>query len=180
MSHADAIPVLDDGPWDRIGLGSTAPIGFQHLFLGDGPFLDDELSGIAEQARRAIDGERAVVNVFSADVQMSFDAAGGVAATSSRSRSMCQRALAHTDRSGVLAVEDAGSHPLFADLPWVDGQWASIRFYAMVRLDGSDGTPLGSLCCFGDTPRVLGPEEKAALRHFAAEARRVLERSLGR
>lgn len=159
---------------DRVAFDHADLVGYELLFEGEGPFLDDELSAVAERARRALGSERAMVNILTPDLQMTFDSAGGFAEATPRPLSMCHHTLPWTDGQGLFVIEDARTNPTLADLPWVNGEWTTVRFYAIAAIVGPSGVPIGTVCCFGSDRRTATEEERVALRDCADTALEVL------
>lgn len=84
----------------------------------------------------------------------------------------CQFTMA-SERTFV--VDDASTDEQFADLSWVNGEAASIRFYASAPLYCPDGIMLGRLCVVSDEPRSLTPLQQRSLEALAKSVTRTLE-----
>lgn len=90
---------------------------------------------------------------------------------SPRHTSFCGHAI--LDESSIFIVEDARKDPRFENNPLVTEMQAI--FYAGVRLMNSDGYPLGTLCVFDTTPRVLSKSQKQALIALAYQVVNLFE-----
>ena len=91
------------------------------------------------------------------------------------------------DDKAVLFVADASQDAQLSDSPWVNGELASVRFYAAAPLIGREGVPLGLVCIWNETAHVPSADEIAHLASVrdtimaALEARRDEgERAIGR
>lgn len=81
-----------------------------------------------------------------------------------------------------LVVENARTHPLFADSLLVSAP-PHVAFYAGVPVRASSGEPLGALCILDTEPRALGIGELNELVSLARRIESALEdrlRELGR
>lgn len=88
-----------------------------------------------------------------------------------RAGSFCQAAIEH---GGLFVVEDARTHPLFADHPLVTGE-PHLRFYAGVPLVAAEGTAIGTLCVIDVRPRPLSPAAGELLALLAQQVMLRLE-----
>ena len=89
-----------------------------------------------------------------------------------RDVAFCAHAILEPDK--MLVVPDATKDARFADNPFVTGD-PRIRFYAGMPLTNASGFALGTLCVMDFTPRVLTPEQAAALTVLARQVTRLME-----
>ncbi|MDP3551948.1 MAG: EAL domain-containing protein [Novosphingobium sp.] len=87
--------------------------------------------------------------------------------------SFCAHAI---ESEAIFVVRDAHLDPLFANNPLVTGA-PHIRFYAGMRIEADDGTPIASLCVFDPQPRPGGLTEQqaVALRVLASQVQALLQ-----
>ncbi len=101
-----------------------------------------------------------------------FKSAAGIEITeTSREHSFCAHTLV---KAQTLVVEDALQDPRFADNPLVTGD-PGIRFYAGAPLIEPGGHVLGTVCVIDTKPRVLTPEQIAALEALSRQVMARLE-----
>jgi signal transduction histidine kinase len=101
-----------------------------------------------------------------------FKSAAGIEITeTSREHSFCAHTLV---KAQTLVVEDALQDPRFADNPLVTGD-PGIRFYAGAPLIEPGGQVLGTVCVIDTKPRVLTPEQIAALEALSRQVMARLE-----
>jgi two-component system, cell cycle sensor histidine kinase and response regulator CckA len=102
-----------------------------------------------------------------------FKARYGLALTETpRVMSFCTHVLSRPGE--LLIVPDATLDPRFAGNPLVTGE-AGIRFYAGVPLRTAEGYTVGTLCVLDRQPRILDPEQQAALRVLGRQVMANLE-----
>ena len=88
-------------------------------------------------------------------------------------QSFCKFAIQDND---IFVVKDARLDPRFAANPLVV-EGPQIRFYAGMRVNAADGTPIGALCVMDTEPRPAGitPTQILALRALASQVEALLE-----
>jgi PAS domain S-box-containing protein len=74
----------------------------------------------------------------------------------------------------AFEVEDAASHPQFAENPLVTGQ-PNIRFYAGVPVRLTDGAVVGTLCVIDRIPRRLDAQQREVLKQLGVAVSQALE-----
>ena len=90
-------------------------------------------------------------------------------------QSFCKFAIQDND---IFVVKDARLDPRFAANPLVV-EGPQIRFYAGMRVNAADGTPIGALCVMDTEPRPAGitPTQILALRALASQVEALLDQS---
>ncbi len=88
-----------------------------------------------------------------------------------RDVAFCAHAMLASD---VFEVSDATQDPRFAQNPMVLGD-PSIRFYAGMPLQLSDGNRIGALCIIDRQPRTLTEQQRDILRSLGEAAAQLLE-----
>lgn len=107
----------------------------------------------------------ALISLVDSDRQW-FKAKVGIDATDSpRSASFCAHAI--KGRS-LFVVDDAQHDTRFANNPFVTGA-PNIRFYAGAPLVTKAGEALGTICVIDHMPRVLKPDQAAALEALSRQ-----------
>ncbi|PMD36870.1 hypothetical protein L207DRAFT_90676 [Hyaloscypha variabilis F] len=84
---------------------------------------------------------------------------------------LCENTLAldlSKEEYSCFIVNDLSKDPRFAQLPVVDGQIASYRFYAGAPITTSHGVNIGSLFFFDDKPRDGLPRNQRRFMHLQA------------
>lgn len=113
---------------------------------------DHELQRIVRFAAQLCEVPFATVTVVE-KVRQVFLAREGIEQSSTpRDQSFCAHAMLGDE---PLVIEDASTHPQFADNPLVTGA-QHIRFYTGMPLISSEGVPLGALCVIDTEPRPGG------------------------
>lgn len=88
----------------------------------------------------------------------------------SRDASFCAHAIL---RPGPLVVRDTLDDERFRDNPFVLAA-PYIRFYAGAPLTSAEGYRLGTLCVLDNVPRVLFPDQDAALQRLSKQVMTLL------
>lgn len=123
---------------------------------GPDSLLDDaELKSLVDFAGELCGAPIALVSLVEAERQRFLARRGLEATETPRSASFCQYAMVG---DGIYVVNDAASHPMFADNVLVTGE-PHIRFYAGAPLVSEDGFALGALCIIDSVPRPEGLSE---------------------
>jgi PAS domain S-box-containing protein len=129
--------------------------------LGTPP--EERFDRLARLARHLFDVPVGLVTFIDDDRQWCKAALGGTF-DGPREDAFCNVTI-REDR--VLVVEDATTHPLFEDNPYVTGD-PGIRFYAGAPLVTDDGYRIGSLCAIDFEPRTITERQQEQLRDLAA------------
>lgn len=79
---------------------------------------------------------------------------------------------------GVYFVEDAPADPRFSGIGWVDGRFATARFYASAPIYAPAGAMVGRLFVIGSLARGLSPLQERSLEALAGAATRTIELQL--
>ncbi|MGX5657571.1 GAF domain-containing protein [Geodermatophilus nigrescens] len=124
------------------------------------------LASLVEAAARATGLRRGTLNLFDGDLQRQVGAYGFTASESPREDSICAQITGSAP--DVYAFRDLTTEPGFAGNPWVDGRRANVRAYASAPL-AIDGTTIGTLCVFDESPRTLSLQQCDRLAELAAE-----------
>lgn len=77
-----------------------------------------------------------------------------------RERTICDLTVGTGE---CVVIEDSLADDRVRDNPWVNGEEASIRFYAGIPIRMPNGATVGSLCVAGHEPRALSPHERTCL-----------------
>ena len=85
---------------------------------------------------------------------------GTATSETDRDAAFCAHTILHSDE--ILEVRDATLDPRFASSTLVTGD-PHARFYAGAPLVDAEGHALGALCVLDRKPRILRPEQRAAL-----------------
>ena len=117
--------------------------------------------------------DTAVVNLLDSSFQHQVGEVGFAANSADVEESMCATAVR---RPELHYVPDATQEPLFARNPWVDGRYATVRFYASAPMVLSDGRVLGTFCVFDEQPRTLTDAQRQSLHDLAGQAVALFER----
>ena len=142
---------------------------YDHVPQG-APWLHD----IAVEAARVAGVAAAAVNLMKSTTQRTVAGVGLEPALHARQHSMCGAII---DEGRAVHVADVSADERWAHNPFVDGRWASIRFYGAHPLLSASGLAVGTLCVFDDQPRELLASQVAELDDLAAQVVAELERS---
>jgi diguanylate cyclase (GGDEF)-like protein/PAS domain S-box-containing protein len=154
---------FDEAEWARI----AALRALQVLDTPPDPALDNLVRAAAAMCEVPI----ALVSLVDVERQW-FKARQGLEASETpRDVAFCAHAI---KSDAPFEVRDALSDPRFASNPLVAGD-PNIRFYHGVPLVGTGGHRYGTLCVIDRRPRVLTPEQRAAVQSLAQLALRLLE-----
>lgn len=124
---------------------------------------DPVLDNLVTLAARVLNMPVAAINLISQEQQF-FKAAYGLDLNAPPSgHSFCRQTLLAED---VFIISDISSSPVFASEPFVQGS-ASYRFYAGLKLAGSDGTIFGTLLLLDKKARNLSAAQLKDLRSLA-------------
>lgn len=91
-----------------------------------------------------------------------------------RERSFCGHTILEED--GVLIVPDATKDKRFQDNPLVTEM--GVRFYAGAVLVDTQGLRIGTLCVFGNKPKILSTKQKQALNKLSKQVMLLIESRL--
>lgn len=91
-----------------------------------------------------------------------------------RDLAFCSHTIEH---ESVFVIEDASTHPDFADNPLVTGE-PYIRFYAGIPIRDPGGFNIGSLCIIDQVPQSVPEFELDILRSLATIIEEEVERAL--
>ena len=124
---------------------------------------DPVLDNLVALAAGISDAPVAAINLISQEQQI-FKAIHGLnLAAPPAGHSFCRQTLLAED---IFIISDASTTPVFATEPFVQGS-TSYRFYAGVKLTGSDGTIFGTLLILDKKPRSLTAVQLKDLRRLA-------------
>ncbi len=130
------------------------------LVAGD----DETFDRIVRMAAERLDCAAAYISIVEEDRQWTKAACGGDPFTTRRDASFCARAMLADD---VVVVEDPSRDPDWRDLA-ARPENRAIGFYAAAPLRTLNGYQIGTLCVTDHAPHRFGPDERAALRDYAA------------
>jgi signal transduction histidine kinase len=133
---------------------------------------DSELEEIVELVARTCDAEAAGITIRKDDEYQALITHGILPLTCSADDTFCQFTMT-TD--GVYAIEDARRDPRFADIGWVDGRLAHVRFYASAPIYASAGQMLGRLCVIDSAPKQPSRLQLRSLEMFAFSITKLIE-----
>ncbi|MEO7753076.1 MAG: GAF domain-containing sensor histidine kinase [Terracoccus sp.] len=135
--------------------------------LDSGPPRD--LQALVHLAAQICHVPRAALNLITATEQHQIATAGFAPSVCAREDSMCAVVL---DEPDIVVVRDASADLRFRENPFVNGEIASVRFYASTPLTTPDGVVIGRLCVFDEAPRDLTAQQQ---RGVVALAERVVD-----
>ncbi|MCW2524932.1 MAG: Phytochrome-like protein cph2 [Frankiales bacterium] len=134
-------------------------------FLTDTPdwaAADANLARLTAMAQRLLGADFSAIDIFDAPQQATV--AGSLeVSTRERSMSVCRRLLTSASPGEEMAVADASRDSRLADSPFVNGELASIRFFAAAPLIGREGLVLGAVCVWSDHPATLTRQQRKQL-----------------
>jgi GAF domain-containing protein len=138
---------------------------------------DQQLIDLAGRAQRILGAEYCAINILDELCQWSVSSSIEVpVSVSARAFSICQRVLSQAAfEGGVFVTSDASKHPMLADNIWVNGDAASIRFYACAPLTTPTGLALGTACAWGEQEFEIGARERTELRAFSTAVMDLLD-----
>ena len=114
----------------------------------------------------------AAISLIDAERQWYKSKIGFISSETARDNTFCAYAVAQKE---FLIVEDAFADQRFADSRFVNGEVASIRFYAGAPLITPDGFVVGTLCVLDYAPRQLSCQQQEALQTLAFQVVTQLE-----
>ncbi|QWC84309.1 GAF domain-containing protein [Nocardioidaceae bacterium] len=79
---------------------------------------------------------------------------------------------------GIFQVRDTLADERMAELPYVDGRRASLRFYASAPIYAAGGEMVGRFCLFDTEVRTLDPDDELLLAKLAHTASRAIQRGI--
>lgn len=121
------------------------------LTNGEWPEAQGVLESAARLAAQVTTASSAAIHVLTAHEQVRIAAFGAPLGRVPRSVSMCNVSMHRPEP--VVVLEDARYDRELAASPFVNGETASVRFYAAVPLLADDGSPLGTLCVWSEERR---------------------------
>jgi signal transduction histidine kinase len=133
---------------------------------------DSDLDEIVELVARTCEAEAAGITIRKDDQYQALITHGILPLTCPADDTFCQFTMT-TD--GVYAIEDARSDPRFADIGWVDGRLAHVRFYASAPIYSSDNSMIGRLCVVDSEPKQLSRLQLRSLEMFAFSITKLIE-----
>ena len=170
MYHKENILWPEGRAPDPAYCGEDERLSVLDAYGADALSNDQELQQIADFAAKLCDVPYASVTVVERTRQNFLAEHGLEREGTPRSDSFCAHAMLQPD---PLVIEDATTHPTFADNGLVTGE-IGLRFYTGVPLVSSEGAPLGALCVIDTKARPGG------LTDFQMEGMRVLARAVMR
>lgn len=124
---------------------------------------DPVLDNLVALAAHICEAPVAAINLISQEQQI-FKAVYGLELNAPPAgHSFCRQTLLADD---IFIVSDASAMPVFASEPFVQGS-ISFRFYAGLKLTGTDGTIFGTLLVLDKEPRTLSGTQLKDLRRLA-------------
>lgn len=142
---------------------------YDHVPQG-APWLRD----LAVEAARIAGVPSAAINLMKSTTQRTVAGVGVEPTLHARQHSLCGVII---DEARTVHVVDVSADERWARNPFVDGRWASIRFYGAHPLVSPSGLVVGTLCVFDDQRRELRASQVAELDDLAAQVVVELERS---
>ena len=132
--------------------------------------VDRHLCTIVQTAREELCADQCTISIFDAHVQWVILAGDNTPAFAiPRSTGLSQHVFSHAGSQEVMVLCDALTEPLLADNPWVSGDNAAIRFFAVVPLMSSSGWVLGSVCMWSEEPGFLSEAQRHRLTRLCRE-----------
>jgi GAF domain-containing protein len=133
---------------------------------------EEAFSEIVKLASSLCDAPIALISLIDGTRQWFKARVGLDLLETARDISFCGHAIC--DDADIFIVPDANADPRFVDNPLVTDE-PRIRFYAGVALTTPDGYRLGTLCVIDCRPRLLGVQQRTALRALGRQVMVQLE-----
>ena len=134
-----------------------------------------ELVSLVDLAARVVGVPYATVNLFSADTQHQVATVGFEPHVIPLSDVPCKVVL---DSGEPFQIDDARNDDRLADIPTVNGEIASIRYYGAHPLRTPSGTLIGTLCVFDEESHPVTAEAAQGLAQLADRVVDVMELEL--
>ncbi|MAM89624.1 MAG: hypothetical protein CME36_20180 [unclassified Hahellaceae] len=131
--------------------------------LLDSP-AEERFDRLTRLARQLFQVETVLISLLDEQRQWFKSKEGANVCETSRDISLCGHAILDDE---IFEIPDTLQDERFKDNPLVTGP-PYIRFYAAKPVQTASGFKLGTFCIFDPNPRTLKPEERTALRDFAA------------
>jgi EAL domain-containing protein (putative c-di-GMP-specific phosphodiesterase class I) len=128
----------------------------------DWPAADANLARLTAMAQRLLGADFCAINILDAHQQTTVAGSVGVSVCE-RAMSVGQRLLTTSSSGEDMVVADASQDSRLADNPFVNGERASIRFYAAAPLIGREGLVLGTVSVWSDQPVTLTRQQRSQL-----------------
>ena len=134
---------------------------------------DFDLRAMVDLARELIGVPMASITILDNETFHFLVSAGSEPFCTDYDDAMCKYSMG---KPGLFMVPDTLEDERMADLPFVDGRAASLRFYASTPIYARGGVMVGRFCIFDDEARVLEPEHEQLLERLADAAGKAIQR----
>ncbi|NBC58213.1 MAG: GAF domain-containing protein [Bacteroidetes bacterium] len=132
---------------------------------------EKEYDELTELAAYICDAPIALISLIDKDRQWLKSKIGFDACETEREISFCTHAINQPDE--IYEIEDASSHDLFKDNPFVIEK--GVKFYAGAPLIHHNGHALGTICVIDYKPKSLTDKQKLALKNLANQVVKLFE-----